>query len=167
MQIQWNVEVLEAGPQSVIVGMVKGLHPLHIRRHGREEHPAAETVLLDPRDILNRIVDVVQEELADPRTLNGLAPAEVGEPSIVRQDAGTTVFILFRLGRARKEDESRVERWHCVREHDFADDAVGELVSIPTIIVPVANAKVGVAEILPRVLVFSTPRVKIRQILRV
>ena len=45
--------------------VVERLHPVDVGRDVAEEHAAAQAVLLDPRDVLDRVVDVVEEDLAD------------------------------------------------------------------------------------------------------
>ena len=47
------------------------------------------------------------------------------------------------------------------------DDAVGELVGVAPVVVPVADAQVGVAQVLPRVLVLAAPGIEVVVELRV
>jgi hypothetical protein len=118
-------------------------------------------VFLDPRRVLDRVVDVVEEDLPDAGARARPARAEVDEPAIVRLQTGAAVLVVLGLGRPREQHEARVERRHGIGEHDFTDDTVGVLVGVAPLVVPVADAEVGVAQVLPRVLVLLAPGVEI------
>ena len=68
VQVDRDVEVLEHRPQRVVVRVVERLHPLHVGRDVRQQHAAAQAVLLDPLRVLDRVVDVVEEDLTDAGT---------------------------------------------------------------------------------------------------
>ena len=95
----------------------------------------------------------------------GKAAAPVGEPAVVRADAGQPVLVLVGLGRPREEDEAREERRHRVGEHDLGHDAVGLFVGEPALVVPVADAAaVFLLQIAERVLVLVAPRVEVVEV---
>ena len=71
------------------------------------------------------------------------------------------------LRRRREQHEAREERRHRVGEDHLADDAVGLLVGVAALVVPVADAQARVAQVLPRVLVLLAPRVEVGDVLRV
>ena len=71
------------------------------------------------------------------------------------------------LGRAGEQDERREERRDGVREDHLADDAVTLLVAHAALVVPVADAITGVAQVAERVLVLVAPRVEVVEVLRV
>src|SRR3984957_977905 len=110
MQVDRHVEVLNGGPETVVVGGVERSYPTDVGRHGREEDAAAQPVLLDPRDVFDGVVDVIEKELSDARTLVRLIGTEIGEPAIVGVNAGSTQLVLFGLGRGGKEHEPGGER---------------------------------------------------------
>jgi hypothetical protein len=68
-----HLEVLADTPQPVVVGMVERLDPVDVRRHRRQQDAAAQAVLGGPRDVFDRVVDVVQEDLADAGAPLGVA----------------------------------------------------------------------------------------------
>ena len=70
---------------------------------------------------------------------------------------------MRRLG---EQHEAREERRHRVGEHHLADDAVGLLLAVAHLVVPVAQPAV-VAEVLVRVLVLVAPGVEVVEVLRV
>ena len=59
-------------------------------------------VLLGPADLVDRVVDVVQEDLREPGAPAGRRGAEVGEPAVVRLQPGPpALVVLGRSARAR------------------------------------------------------------------
>ncbi len=167
VEVDRDVEVLQRGPQRVVDGVVHGRHPVDVGRHGGEQHPAAQARLLDPGGVGDGVVDVVQEDLADPGAAFGPPGAEVGHPAVVGVDAGAAVLVLVGLRGPGEEHEARVEGRHGVGEQHLADDAVGELVGVASLVVPVPDPQVGVAEVLPRVLVPLPPGVELLPVGRV
>ena len=78
-----------------------------------------------PLDLLDRVVDVVEEDLRDPGTAAGRLGAEVGEPPVVRLDPGEPVVVVVTRGRlVGREQAGRKERWDRVGEQHLGDDAV-------------------------------------------
>ena len=71
--------------------MIKRLHPFHVGRDVGQQHATTQAVLLDPGDVFDGVIDVIQEELFDTGALLGLASTEIDEPPVVRVDAGATV----------------------------------------------------------------------------
>jgi hypothetical protein len=132
-------EVFAHLPQPVVLGVVKRLDVVDVGRDGRDQHAAAQPVLLDPVDVGDRVVDVVEEDLSDPGAPVGLAGAEVGEPPVVRANAREPVLVLVGLRRPREQHEVREERGNRVREHDFTDDAVLLEITNAPVVVPVAD----------------------------
>ena len=110
-----------------------------------------------PLDLLDRVVDVVEEDLGDPGAAAGRLGAEVGEPPVVGLDPGEPVVVVVTGGRlVRGEQAGRKERWDRVREQHFGDDAVVLELLRTTTGVPVAVG-LGAAEIVERVLVRRRP----------
>ena len=78
-------------------------------------------------------------------------------------------FVLF-AGPPKPEDyEHRLAgiRAHGVRIDDLSHHTVGQLVGGATVVVPIAHAQVGVAQVLPRVLVLPPPGVEVLAVRRV
>ena len=122
-------------------------------------------MLVDPAHVGDRVVHVVQEDLADAGPALGIARAPVGEPPVVRANSGEPVLVLVGRGRAREQDEAGEERRDRVGEHDLADDAVGLLVGEAALVVPVANAPaVTFLEVAEWVLVLVAPRVEVVEV---
>ena len=131
---------------------------------GRDQDAAAQAVLLDPLHVLDRVVDVVQEDLADAGATLREAAAPVGHPAVVRADAGEPVLVLVGRRRAGEEDEAREERRDGVGEHDLGDDAVGLFVADAALVVPVADPA-AVLQVAERVLVLLAPGVEVVEVL--
>ena len=121
-------------------------------------------MVLYPFDVLNGVIDVVEEHLADAGPALGELLAEVGQPAVVGLDAGVPMLVVLGLGRRGEEHEPGKERGHRVREDDLADHAVLLLLAVAHLVVPVAEAP-GVAEVLERVLVLGPPGVEVLEIL--
>ena len=83
------------------------------------QHAAAQAVLLAPLDVVDRVVDVVQEDLADAGATLGEPAAPVGQPAVVGADAGEAVLVLVGGRRPGEQDEAREERRDGVGEHDL------------------------------------------------
>ena len=107
------------------------------------------------------MVDVVQEDLTDAGSPAGLAIAEILHPAVVGLEAGPATVVVLLGRRTGEEDEAGIEGRHGVGEEDLADDTVLQLVGVAALVVPVADAEVGVAEVLPRVLVLTPPGVEL------
>jgi hypothetical protein len=115
---------------------------------------------VDPPDVLERVLDVVQEDLADAGASLGLLGAEVGHPPVVGLDPGVAQLVLVGGGGLCEQHEVREERGNRVREDDLGHDAVAVLVAVASLGVPVADAVVGVLQVLERVLVLGPPLVE-------
>ena len=161
-----NAELLARPPHRVEGRVVEGRDVRHVVGTARQQHAAAQPVLGDPVDVGDGVIDVIQEDLPDAGAPVGRDRAEVGEPAVVRPDAGQAQLVL--LGRRRTGDHGtgREERRHRVREDHLADDTVGLELAEAALVVPVARAQVAV-EILVRVLVAVAPRVELVAVLRV
>jgi hypothetical protein len=79
--------------------MVERPEPVLGGRRQRQQHAAAQAVLGDPLDVLDRVVEVVQVDEADSGAALGRLATEVGEPAVVRARARERVLVV--LGRAR------------------------------------------------------------------
>jgi hypothetical protein len=167
VQVEGHVEILDGRPERVVGPAVERLDPLHVGGDARQQHATAEALLLDPLHVGDGVVDIVEEDLADSGALDRLSVAEVDHPAVVGADAGAAQLVLVGLGRPGEQHEPRVEGGHGVGVDDLGDDAVGELVGVTAVVVPVAHAQVGVAQVLPRVLVLTAPGVEGVAVLRV
>ena len=96
VHVHRDLEVLADLPQPVVLGVVERLHPLHVGGDVGQQDAAAQAVLLDPVHVLDRVVDVVQEDLARPR------PAAPGTRCTSRRAIG--------CGRARRPAGARTPR---------------------------------------------------------
>ena len=163
VEVHRDVEVLQGGPQPVVLGVVERPDPGDVGGHRRQQHPTTEAVLLDPRRVRDGVVDVVQEDLPDAGPLDRTPRAEVHHPAVVGVDPRPPAGVVVGLRGPGEQDEPRVEGRHRVGEQHLAHDAVGELVGVASLVVPVPDAQIGVPEVLPRVLVLAratrrTPR---------
>ena len=123
-------------------------------------------MLLDPLDVVDGVVDVVEEDLADPGPLLGELAAEVDQPAVVGPDPGQAVLVVLRLGRRGEEHEAGEEGRDGVGEDHLADDAVRFLLAVAHLVVPVAVPPL-VAEILEGVPVLAPPGVEVLQVRRI
>ena len=164
VHVDGHVEIRDDLPQPVVRRVVERLDPFDVGRHVGDEDATAEAVVLDPADVLNGVIDVVEEDLTDPGPALGELVAEVHQPAVVRPDPGQPVLVVLGLGRWGEEHEPGEERGHRVREDDLADHAVLFLLAVAHLVVPVAKAP-GVAEVLEGVLVLGPPGVKVLEIL--
>ncbi|CAB4660322.1 unannotated protein [freshwater metagenome] len=167
MSIYRDVVLGTSCPKFVVVRVIQRLDPIGSRRYRTDKHATTKAVLLAPNCIGDRVVNVVQEDLTDAGTTLWSAADVVGQPAIVGLHACVTVFVLVRSWRLSKEDEVREERRNRVWVDDLGNNAVGEHVAITAIVVPVADTKIGVLEILERVLVLLAPCVEVIAVLRV
>jgi hypothetical protein len=116
-------------------------------------------VVLAPADVLHRFVDVVEEDLRLTAATRRIGGHEVGEPAVVRADAGQAELEVLGAG-CRCDDHARgEERRHGVREHDLGRHALGVEIGVATVVVPVAAATV-VLQVAEGVLVLAPPRVE-------
>ena len=104
-----DVALLADLPDRVVRRREQRLDPGRVGRDAREQH-AAEAVLVAPDDVVDRFVDVVQEDLRLPGAAPGRLRTEVGEPAVVGPDAGEAGGeVLGRRGR-RDHRAGREER---------------------------------------------------------
>ena len=162
-----DVEVLADRPEPVVLGIVQGADVLvRVGRHRLDEHAAPQAVLLDPPDVVDGVVDVVHEDLADAGAPLGEPVAEVDQPAVVRADARQPVLVVLGLRRRREQDEAGEERGHGVREDHLTDHTVGVLLAVAHLVVPVAQPTVRARrEVLVRVGVLGAPRVEVVEVL--
>ncbi len=160
MAVHRNTEVLADLPQPVVLRVVQRLDPLDVRRQVREQDAAAQSVLLDPLDVLDRLVDVVEEYLRDAGALGGCVVAEVLQPTVVRPHARESLVEVFGPRRTGQDGGTREERRHRVGEEHLADRAVTLCLAQATFVVPVAGSAV-VDEVTVGVLVLPAPRVEL------
>ena len=79
---------------------------------------------------------------------------------------GEAVLVVLGLRRRREQHEAREERRHGVREDHLADDAVGVLLAVAHLVVPVAQPTVVARrEVLVGVAVLVAPRVEVVEVL--
>ena len=161
--VDHHAELLADRPQRVVLLGVERVDVLGVGRHRRDQDPAPEVVLLDPTDVGDRLVDVVEEDLADAGASLRVLAAPVGEPAVVRPDAGEAQLEVVGGRRAREQRHAREERRDRVREDHLADDAVGLELGDAPLVVPVAVA-LGALQIAERVLVLRPPRVEVVEV---
>ncbi len=156
-------QLLDLGPEAVVDRVVQRLHPGDVGRDVGQQDAAAQAVLLDEAHVLEGVVDVVEEDLPDAGAALGELAAPVDEPAVVGPDAGQPVVVLVGLGRLGEEDEAGEERRDGVGEDDLAHDAVGLLLAVAHLVVPVAVAA-GVAQVAEGVLVLAAPGVEVVEV---
>ena len=64
----------------------------------REQDAAGEPVVVRPPDLLDRPVDVVEQDLRDAGTSSGGARTEVGEPAVVGLETGPAQLEIVGVG---------------------------------------------------------------------
>ncbi|MEZ5348969.1 MAG: hypothetical protein R2714_07195 [Microthrixaceae bacterium] len=166
MHVDRHVEVLEDLPQRVVARVIERLHPLDVGSDVGQQDPTPESVLLDPTHILDRVVDVIEEDLAHPCTPFGELPTPVDEPPVVRVDARATMAVLLVCRGLGEEHEAGEERRDGVGEHHLTHYAVLLLLGVAHLVVPVAQPAL-VAHVLVGVLVLTAPGVEVVQELRI
>ena len=159
-------ELLAQRPHGVVAGVVERRHPVDVGRQVGQQDAAAQAVLVDPADLGQGVVDVVEEDLADAGPALGVLGAEVDEPAVVGAQAGEAVLVVLGARRPGEEHERREERRHRVGEHDLADDALGLLLLVAQLGVPVAQLPL-VAEVAVGVAVLAAPGVEVVAVGRV
>ena len=164
VNVDRHLKVLEDFPQSVIGRVVERPHPLDVRRDVGQKDSSAEAVFLDPVDVVDGVVDVIEEDLADARPALGKLAAEINQPAVVGPDPGEAMLVVFGLGGRSEENKTGKERRDRVRKDHLSDDAIGLLLAIAHLSVPVAEPP-RVTEIPERVLVFGPPGVEFLQVL--
>ena len=140
VDVDRHLELLEHRPHRVVDRVVQRLHPVHVGRDVRQQDAAAQVVLLDPADVGDGVVDVVEEDLPDAGPPLRELAAPVDQPAVVGPDAGEAVLVVLRPRRLGEQHEAGEERRHRVREDDLTDDAVGRLLAVAHLVVPVAVA---------------------------
>jgi hypothetical protein len=83
VHVDRHLQLLDHGPQAVVGGVVERLHPVDVGRHVGQQQPAPQAVLLDPADVLDGVVDVVDEDLADAGPALGELAAPGFQPAVV------------------------------------------------------------------------------------
>jgi hypothetical protein len=116
-----------------------------------------------PAHVGDRVIDVVEEDLPDPGAPLREARAPVGEPAVVRADAGEAQLVLLGHRRARDDRARREERRDRVGERHLRDDAVGLLLRDPPFVVPVLRAPARL-QVLERVAVSAAPAVEVVEV---
>ena len=93
MVVDGHVEVFAHCPQRLVVGCVERREAGVGRDAGQQD--ATEQIRLPrPLGLLDRVVDVVEEDLRDSGATPGRLGAEVGEPSVVGLDPGEPVVVV-------------------------------------------------------------------------
>ena len=95
-------------------------------------------MLLRPADLVERVVEVVEEDLHAPGASARRLRAEVGEPAVVRLHSGPAPLVVLGGRLQRGEVSLREERRHRVREEHLGDDALRLGLLEPPSAVPVA-----------------------------
>ena len=163
VHVHRDLEILDHLPQAVVHRVVERLDPLHVGRQVREQDAAPQAVLLDPLHVGDGVVDVVEEDLADAGPPLGELAAPVLQPAVVGVHPGMAVGVLLIGRRLGEQHEAREERWDRVGEHHLGGDAVGLLLGVAHLVVPVAQPP-RVPEVLVRVLVLVPPGVEVLEV---
>ncbi len=100
-----------------------------------------------------------------PARRSGNSPHQSTSQRLCAADPGQPVLVRLGGGLGREEDEVREEGRHGVGEHHFSDHVVAFLVAVALLVVPVADAVVGGAQVLVGVLVLVAPRVEVLEVL--
>ena len=155
-----HVEVFARGPDRLVLGCIEGWKT-RIGRHPREQDAPEQVGTPRTLDLLDRVVDVVEEDLCDPRPAAGRLGAEVGEPPVVGLDPGEAVVVVVTTdGLVRRQETGGEERRDRVREQHLGDHAVVLELLGTTLRVPVAVG-LRTAQIVERVLVRRRPVVEL------
>ena len=87
-------ELLACPPDGVVVG---GVERILVRTgwDAGNEDPALQAGLGDPVDLGDRVVDVIEQDLGDPRPPAGQFVAEVDHPPVVGLERCPAVFVLL------------------------------------------------------------------------
>ena len=160
-----DLEVLAHRPEAVVVGVVERLEPRR-RRAGRT---AAATPPRRPCSLIHLTSSIASSMSLTkiwpmPARRSGNWPQKSSSQRLCARTPARRCSYSSGFGGAREQHEAREERRHGVREDDLADDAVGVLLAVAHLVVPVAQAAV-VAEVLERVLVLAAPRVEVVEVL--
>src|SRR5699024_11162508 len=83
-----------------------------------QQDAAFEARFGDPADLLDRRVDVVQEDLGDTGEPAVGLPAELGQPTVVGSQTGPALLEVVGAGGGGDQARRREERWDRVGEHD-------------------------------------------------
>ncbi len=137
------------------------------RRDPGQQHTAAQAQLGDLCYLGDGLVEVPEQNLAHPGAPLGRHSAEVGQPAIVRTQAGPAQLELptgLRLGGS--QTRLRKERWHGIGEEDLPRDAFPIQLRVSPTAVPVALG-VGLGEVAERVDVCLCPAVEFVPVLRI
>ena len=94
--VDHHAELVAHRPQGVVPVGVERVDVLGVRGHRGHEDAAPQVVLLDPADVGDRLVDVVEEDLPDPGALQRVLVAPVGEPAVVGADPGEPELEIVR-----------------------------------------------------------------------
>ena len=160
VDVDRHLEVLQHLPQRVVAAVVQRLHPLDVRGDVGQQDAPAQAVLLDPAHVGDGVVHIVEEDLAHACPALRILVAPVDQPSVVGRHPGMAVAILLVGRRLGEQHEAGEERRDGVGEHHLGGDAVGLLLGVAHLVVPVAQLPL-VAQILVRVLVLAAPGVEV------
>jgi hypothetical protein len=122
-------------------------------------------VLFDPPDVGQGVVQVVEKNLADPGSSLRIFVAPVHEPTVMGTDPGQAMLIGLGWRRRCEENKAREERRDCVGEEDLGHDAVGFLLRIAHLAIPIAEATL-IAKVAKWVLVLASPGVEVLEVCR-
>ena len=159
-----HAELLAHRPDRLVGRGVEGRQARAGRRAG-EQHPAGQPGAARPADLVDRGVDVAEQDLRDAGASPRRRRAEVDEPPVVGAQAGPAQLELagVRGRRARRERGLREEGRHGVGEQHLGDDAVGLGLGEASVAVPVA-ARVRSHEVGVGHLVVGGPRVEVVEV---
>ena len=159
--VDHHVELLADGPQRLVGVVPQRLDVGMVGRDPRQQHAALEaTLVLCPTNLGDGVVDIVQQDLDDAATTSPVLLAELGQPPIVRLEAGPPTCVVGRGRHRRQQAGGGEERRNRVREQDLGRDAVGVELAGATLVTPVAIG-VGAHEVAPRVHVGIGPGVEL------
>ena len=137
MLVEYETELLAALPDRFVHRVESGRSPLPGAMSGSSTPPARPALAIVV-DLGQRVVEVVEQDLADAGVPARNLRAEVGEPAVVGAEAGHPQFVLGRRRQRREQVAAREERRHGVGEQHLGGDAVGLELALAALAVPAA-----------------------------
>ena len=162
MVIDRHVEVLAGGPDRVVVRGDKRWES-RVGRHARQQDPAEEVMFTRPGDLRHGVVDVVEEDLRHAGTTSRRFRTEVGQPAVVRPEAGPAQLVALRGRWPRQQIARGKEGRNGVGEQDLRHDAIVLELALTCRRVPIAICRLA-PKILVRIHIGLCPDIELVEI---